>query len=132
MARNDQPKGNAHQERRPAVAGQSGGQRRTPEDEIRQATLPEGGVGGRSGTGQARVHHCFDDPVEQQARGLPVDSDAILPEPATGPGYQSGGSGLDLEQVVRDRKQRDSGMGASRGRGPGRAPPPGAPVKSGR
>ncbi|MCW8806672.1 MAG: hypothetical protein OQK79_01005 [Rhodanobacter sp.] len=103
--------------------------RRKAEREVQQAAKPEGGAGGRSGTGQAQPHHGFDDTSGEKAKGEPVDKDAILPEPDSGPSYQSGGSGLDLEQEVEERKQRESGVGKTFEHGPGMDPLPGAPSR---
>ncbi len=100
------------------------------EGEVRQAARSEGGVGGRSGTGQAQPHHGFDDRQGRKAMGEPEDPDNILPVPENGPGYQSGGTGLDTQQQVTEAKQAESGAeGKSRSNGPGMDPPPGAPVK---
>jgi len=60
----------------------------TPE----QAIAPEGSVGGRSGTGQARTHRPFDETDGKQALGQPIDPDSDLPEPRVGDSYQSGGT----------------------------------------
>jgi hypothetical protein len=132
MPNSNQPKGGTDANRPDASGGQPERDAVKPEDEVRKAIQPEGGAGGRSGTGQAQPHHGFDDASGQQAMGEPVDKEAILPEPATGPDYQSGGSGLDLEQEVQERKQRESGVGSTKAHGPGRDPPPGAPVKPNR
>jgi hypothetical protein len=58
----------------------------TPE----RAIAPEGGVGRRSGTGQARAHRSFDEDAGRQLLGRAVDPDGELPEPGVGDSYQSG------------------------------------------
>lgn len=58
----------------------------TPE----RAIAPEGGVGRRSGTGQARAHHSFDESEGRQLLGRMVDPDVELPDPRVGDSYQSG------------------------------------------
>ncbi|GAA0695949.1 hypothetical protein FHW84_004407 [Dyella sp. SG562] len=55
-----------------------------------RAIAPEGGVGRRSGTGQARAHRSFDDDAGSQMLGRAVDPDGELPEPGVGDSYQSG------------------------------------------
>ena len=98
------------------------------DDAIRRAMQPEGGVGGQSGTGQRRPHHAVDESSGKQAIQSPTSGETELPEPPAGPGYQSGGRGLDREQRVVERKQRESGVGKAMEQGPGLDPPPGAPL----
>lgn len=107
------------------------------EGETREAIAPAGGTGGASGNGQMRPHHGFGDPHGQKAIGQPVDPAAILPVPENGPTYQTGGTGLDRAQEVEERKQRESGVGSTKGHGAdghggGFDPPPGAPSGGGR
>ena len=97
-----------------------------------RALQGEGGVGGRSGTGQAGPHRGFDDRSGADALGQPVDEDAELPMAASGPTYQSGGTGLDREQLDEERKTRESGGGAPRSPDGAADPPPGAPVNRNR
>jgi len=52
---------------------------------------PEGGVGRRSGTGQAKTHRSFDENEGRQSLGRLIDPDSELPEPRVGDSYQSGG-----------------------------------------
>ena len=132
MANPNPPKGGTHANRQGAIGGKAKPNAVKPGNTVRKAIQPEGGAGGRSGTGQAQPHRGFDDASAQQAMGEPVDKQALLPEPATGPDYQSGGTSLDLEQEVQERKQRESGVGATKAHGPGMDPPPGAPVKPNR
>ncbi|MFC5437470.1 hypothetical protein ACFPME_12975 [Rhodanobacter umsongensis] len=140
MARTDMPKGNSKKASTPA-AGRSippttkpaagGRAARAPlkaDDAIRQAVQPEGGVGGRSGTGQRQPHHAVDEASGKQATQSRASGETELPEPSAGPGYQSGGRGLDREQRVVERKQRESGVGKTMDQGPGLDPPPGAPL----
>ncbi|MFK2905153.1 hypothetical protein ISP17_14410 [Dyella ginsengisoli] len=98
------------------------------DDAIRMATQPEGGVGGQSGTGQRQPHHRVDEAAGKQAAQAQTSEETQLPEPPAGPGYQSGGRGLDREQQVAERKQRESGVGKTMDQGPGLDPPPGAPL----
>jgi len=58
----------------------------TPE----RAIAPEGSVGRRSGTGQAKTHRSFDGNEGRQMLGRPVDPEGELPEPHVGDSYQSG------------------------------------------
>lgn len=107
------------------------------EGQERQAIEPAGGAGGESGTGQMRPHHGFGDRRGQAALGQPVDPEADLPMPENGPTYQTGGVGLDRAQHVVERKNRESGVGATKGagvdgQGGGFDPPPGAPSGGGR
>jgi len=134
MAKTDTPKGNSKKSPKPGAGSSAAVKRaarppRTADDEIRAATQSEGGVGGRSGTGQAQPHHRFDDPTGRQATRQPVNEGAELPEPSTGADYQSGGRGMDREQRLQERKQRESGVGDTMKQGPGLDSPPGAPLR---
>ena len=105
--------------------------------ETGEAIEATGGTGGASGNGQMRPHHGFGDPQGQKALGEPVDPEAILPMPENGPTYQTGGVGLDRAQHIEERKQRESGVGSTKGHGAdgqggGFDPPPGAPSGAGR
>ncbi|MGO4699906.1 hypothetical protein [Dyella sp. 2RAB6] len=55
-----------------------------------RAIAPEGGVGHRSGTGQAKTHRSFDQSEGRQMLGQVVDPESELPEPRVGDSYQSG------------------------------------------
>ena len=55
-----------------------------------QAIAPEGSVGRRSGTGQAKTHRSFDESEGRQLLGRAVDPDGELPDPHVGDSYQSG------------------------------------------
>lgn len=94
----------------------------TPE----QATAAEGGVGGRSGTGQAKTHRPFDEGEGRQALGQPLDADSDLPEPQAGAGYQSGGARGDMAQQVQERKVQEPGGGAPRNPSGAADPAPGS------
>jgi hypothetical protein len=94
-----------------------------------QPVPPAGGVGGQSGTGQARPHHG---PGELEQRGNPPDQ-TVGEHPAgttTSDGNsQSGGTKADRAQRVKDRKSGESSHGTPGGK-TGRADPaPGAPVR---
>lgn len=79
-----------------------------------QAVAPEGGTGGRSGTGQAQTHHAFDDREGRSALGNAADPGSDLPEPRVGGSYQTGGTRGDLEQQLEERKVQEPGGGAPR------------------
>jgi hypothetical protein len=143
MSHTELPKGNSKKASKPAIgrsipitpaAAKSGTGKRAArashqaDDTIRTATQPEGGVGGLSGNGQRQPHHREDEAMGRQATQSRVSTDTELPEPAAGPGYQSGGRGMDREQRVTERKQRESGVGKTMDQGPGLDPPPGAPL----
>lgn len=91
-----------------------------------QATAPEGGVGGRSGTGQAKTHRPFDESEGKQALGQPADPDSELPEPRVGADYQSGGTRGDMAQQLEERKVREPGGGAPRDASGAADPAPGS------
>lgn len=134
MAKTDSPKGSSKKLPKSgaggsAAAGKAAHPPHTGDEEIRAATQHEGGVGGRSGTGQMQPHHRFDDPSGKQATQRPVTREAELPEPSTGMDYQSGGSGMDREQRLQERRQRESGVGDTMKQGPGLDSPPGAPLR---
>lgn len=143
MAHPDMPKGNSKKAATPAAgrsipvtptSATSGKSKRasrashTADDAILRATQPDGGVGGQSGTGQRQPHHRVDEAAGKQAAQAQTSEETQLPEPPAGPGYQSGGRGLDREQHVAERKQRESGVGKTMDQGPGLDPPPGAPL----
>jgi hypothetical protein len=99
--------------------------------------IPAGGTGKASGNGQMQPHHGLGDSRGQTAMGEPVDLEAVLPTPGNGPTYQTGGTGLDRQQQVQERKNRESGVGSTKGhgvdgQGGGFDPPPGAPSSGGR
>lgn len=79
-----------------------------------QAIAPEGGSGGRSGTGQASAHRPFDDREGRSALGNAADPDSELPEPRVGESYQTGGTRGDLEPQLEERKVQEPGGGAPR------------------
>ena len=140
MAHTDIPKGSSKKASPPVtahatpVAPTSGKSKRasrashTADDAILRATQPDGGVGVQSGTGQRQPHHRVDEAAGKQAAQAQTSEETQLPEPPAGPGYQSGGRGLDREQHVAERKQRESGVGKTMDQGPGLDPPPGAPL----
>ncbi|HET6432551.1 hypothetical protein [Dyella sp.] len=99
------------------------------EGESREATRGPGSVGGRSGNGQMKPH------VTGQASGRSNDADpSIVPEAIDADlqsdrDTQSGGTAIDREARVEERKQRESGQGRSGHQGEGMDPPPGAPTR---
>jgi hypothetical protein len=133
----EDPRGRTNANLQDAIGKRATQARPQAGDEVREAIEPAGGAGGESGTGQMRPHHGFGDPQGQQTMGEPLDPEAILPEPETGPTYQTGGVGRDRAQLILERKQRESGVGSTRGHGVGGKdggldPPPGAPSRGGR
>jgi len=133
----DDPRGRTNANLQDAIGKRAEQTRVEAEGETRQAIEPAGGTGGASGTGQMRPHHGYGDPGGQGALGEPVDPQAILPVPENGPTYQTGGVGLDHPQQIEERKQRESGVGSTKGHGAdGQGgsfdPPPGAPTSGGR
>ncbi|MEO8985376.1 MAG: hypothetical protein ABI300_07105, partial [Rhodanobacter sp.] len=96
------------------------------------ALVSEGGVGGRSGTGQAQPHRGVDDPDAPDARAATdADGDATAAV-RTGATYQSGGTQQDRMQREAERKQRDGGAGVASSPQGGADPAPGAPAVSNR
>ena len=92
------------------------------------ALASEGGVGGRSGTGQAQPHRGVDDPESPDARpAIEADGDATDAMP-TGATYQSGGTQQDRVQREAERKQRHGGAGVASSPQGGADPAPGAPA----
>lgn len=84
----------------------------------------EGGEGGLGGTGDARPHRGVDD-----RSGRHASLDDPEDEQREPPDAQGGGTRQDREQRVEERKNAESGAGASRKQPDGRAAPaPGAPV----
>ena len=133
----DDPRGRTNANLQDAIGKRAEQDQVQVQGETREATERAGGTGGASGNGQMRPHHGFGDPHGQKALGEPVDPQAILPVPENGPSYQSGGTGLDLQQEVEERKNRESGVGSTKGhgvdgKGGGLDPPPGAPSSGGR
>lgn len=128
MASNRPPRGGG-KKGSPRAVDASAAHPLSADEVIRQAIQPEGGVGGRSGNGQALPHRGFDDTAGREAVGQPVHAHAALPEPPTGPNYQTGGHGHDREQRVIERRQRESGVGGTMKQGPGLDSPPGAPLR---
>lgn len=96
-------------------------------DIARKATRPPGGVGGRSGTGQQQPHQRYDrdeaaDTIVPGAIGAGTDAD----EPS-----QGGGSAIDREVRIQERKQQNDAGGRSGRHGAGGLDPrPGAPTKN--
>lgn len=132
----DDPRGRTNANLQDAIGKRAEREEVQVEGESRQAIEPAGGTGGESGNGQMRPHHGFADRRGQQAVDEPVDPEAI-PMPENGPTYQTGGAGLDRAQHVEERKQRESGVGSTKGHGAdgqggGFDPPPGAPTGGGR
>ena len=98
----------------------------TTDDIASKATRPPGSVGGRSGTGQQQPHQRFDrdeatDTIVPEAIGVGTDASE---------GTQGGGSAIDREVRIQERKQQNDAGGRSGRRGAGGMdPPPGAPTK---
>ena len=133
----DDPRGPTNANLQDAIGKRAGQTQVQDEGEAREAIEPAGGTGGESGTGQMRPHHGYGDPHARKATGEPLDPEAILSEPETGPTYQTGGVGQDRAQHIQERKQRESGVGSTKGHGVGGQdggldPPPGAPSRGGR
>lgn len=97
------------------------------DDIARKATRPPGSVGGHSGTGQQQPHQRYDrdetpDTIVPEAIGVGTDAN----EPT-----QGGGSAIDREVRIQERKQQNDAGGRSGRRGAGGMdPPPGAPTKN--
>ncbi|HET6631240.1 MAG TPA: hypothetical protein VFG73_00850 [Rhodanobacteraceae bacterium] len=104
-------------------------QARGPGGRDRDRPATDGGIGGRSGTGDARPHRGLEDVAELDA----MDPSAERQSERTidsGPAYRTGGTQEVRAQRVAERKAAESGRGSSRRDPRGRAdPPPGAPVK---
>ena len=133
----DDPRGRTNANLQDAIAKRAEQRQVQVQGETGEAIEPAGGTGGASGNGQMRPHHGFGDPHGQKAMGEPVDPEAIMPMPENGPTYQTGGVGLDRAQHIEERKQRESGVGSTKGHGAagqggGFDPPPGAPSGGGR
>lgn len=134
----DDPRGRTNANLQDAIGKRAEQSQVQVEGETREAVEPAGGTGGESGNGQMRPHHGFGDPQGQKAMGEPVDPEAIVPMPETGPTYQTGGVGQDRAQHIQERKNRESGVGSTKGHGVGGKgdggldPPPGAPSRGGR
>lgn len=134
----DDPRGRTNANLQDAIGKRAEQSQVQAEGETRESIEPAGGTGGESGNGQMRPHHGFGDAHGQKAMGEPVDPEAILPVPENGPTYQTGGTGLDLQQQIEERKHRESGVGSTKGHGVGGKgdggldPPPGAPTRGGR
>lgn len=131
----DDPRGRTNANLQDAIGKRAEQSQLQVEGESRKAIEPAGGAGGESGTGQMRPHHG--ERREHAVLGQPADPDADLPMPENGPTYQTGGVGLDRAQHVVERKNRESGVGSTKGagadgQGGGLDPPPGAPSGSGR
>ena len=101
-----------------------------PDDPPRKATRSPGSVGGRSGNGQMKPHQPYDRDEQSSNEGL----DTIVPE-AIGveedleQPTQTGGSAIDREVRIQERKQKNDAGGRSGRRGAGGMdPPPGAPT----
>jgi|SRR5690242_3119784 len=113
------------------MAKHQGGKRQddapAPDDIADKATRAPGSVGGRSGTGQQQPHQPYNrndaaDTIVPEAIG--VGNDASEPT-------QSGGSAIDREVRIQERKQQNDAGGRSGRRGAGGMdPPPGAPTKN--
>jgi hypothetical protein len=130
----DDPRDRTNANLQDAIGKRAGQTQVHTEGGDREAIAPAGGAGKKSGTGQMHPHHGFGDPSGQGALGEPVDPEAILPMPDNGPTYQTGGVRQDLAQRVEERKQRESGVGSTKGhgvdgQGGGFDPPPGAPTR---
>ncbi|WNL47620.1 hypothetical protein RKE25_08275 [Dyella sp. BiH032] len=91
-----------------------------------QATAPEDGVSGRSGTGQAKTHRPFDESEGKQTQGQPVDPDSEASEPHVGASYQSGGTREDMAQQLEERKVQEPGGGAPQNPSGAADPAPGS------
>lgn len=128
MAFPKDPHGRTNENLQDDIARRAERERVEPQGEVREAVTREGGAGGKSGNGQKRPHHGFEDRSGQGALGQPVYPEDILPMPGNGPTYQSGGVGTDREQLVEERKTDGVGnhtRGANRGGGAD--PSPGTP-----
>ena len=108
--------------------------RRDPQesnDVARKATRSPGSIGGRSGNGQMKPHQRYDRDEDSSDEGL----DSIVPEAIgldadVGNSTQSGGSAIDREVRIQQRKQKNDSGGRSGRRGAGGMdPPPGAPTR---
>lgn len=134
----DDPRGRTNANLQDAIAKRAEQSQLQVEGQTSDAIEPAGGTGGESGNGQMRPHHGFGDPLGQKAMGEPIDPEAIEPMPQTGPTYQTGGVGQDRAQHIQERKNRESGVGSTKGHGVGGQgdggldPPPGAPTRGGR
>ena len=91
-----------------------------------QAVAPEGGVGGRSGTGQAKTHRSFGESEDQQAPGSSEVPAGESPESHAGASYQSGGTRGDMAQQLEERKVQEPGGGAPRNPSGAADPAPGS------
>lgn len=133
----DDPRGRTNENLQDAIGKRAQQNQVQVGGEIRDSIEAAGAAGGESGNGQMRPHHGFADPQGRTALGEPVDPEAILPMPGNGPTYQTGGVGHDRAQRIEERKQRESGVGSTKGHGAdgqggGFDPPPGAPIGGGR
>jgi len=133
----DDPRGRTNENLQDAIGKRAEQDQVQVEGETGEAVEAAGGTGNASGNGQMQPHHGFGDPRGQRAMDEPVDPQAILPTPENGPTYQTGGTGLDRQQQVEERKNRESGVGSTKGhgvdgQGGGFDPPPGAPSSGGR
>lgn len=133
----DDPRGRTNANLQDAIGKRAEQNQVQVEGETAESIEAAGGTGRESGNGQMRPHHGFGDPHGQKAMGEPLDPEAILPEPENGPSYQTGGVGQDRAQHIEERKQRESGVGSTKGHGVGGKdggldPPPGAPSRGGR
>lgn len=133
----DDPRGRTNANLQDAIGKRAEQTQVQVEGESREAIAPPGGTGGASGTGQMHPHRGFGDRRGQGALGEPDDPDAIVPMPENGPTYQTGGVGQDRAQHIEERKNRESGVGSTKGhgvdgQGGGFDPPPGAPTRGGR
>jgi hypothetical protein len=102
-----------------------------PDDTARKATRSPGSVGGRSGNGQMKPHQRYDRDQDSSDEGL----DSIVPEAIgvdadAGKPMHNGGSAIDREVRIQERKQKNDAGGRSGRRGAGGMdPPPGAPTR---
>ncbi|MCX7514141.1 hypothetical protein [Frateuria sp. STR12] len=133
----DDPRGRTNANLQDAIGKRAEQDQVQVEGETGEAIESAGGTGGDSGNGQMRPHHGFGDPQGRKAMGEPEDPDAIVPIQENGPTYQTGGVGQDRAQHIQERKQRESGVGSTKGHGVGGKdggldPPPGAPSRGGR
>lgn len=133
----DDPRGRTNANLQDAIGKRAEQSQVQAEGGNHQSMEAAGATGGESGNGQMRPHHGFGDSQGQKTLGEPADPQAIASMPENGPTYQTGGVGQDRAQRIEERKQRESGVGSTKGhgidgQGGGFDPPPGAPTGGGR